>query len=285
MENQNQKNNPKKHLIISLSIIGAALVVAIIIAVIAIVGKLKNTIDGKNPEELYASISSSVYSTDNYQMTFKKVGKGILIGNEVDIELEEDIRVDGEDFYHKVTRTVKRTSGGKQEVINKTVRETTIIDGISYISITNGDKPAQKTKYEVGKEINSNRSEELMQSIVWKYEDLFENCDLKQTDGLYRVEMNKENASDLQFAKALTENAYSFFEDNGVEYLVESAPPKDFENYEYVIVYNSDGRPVSIDYKYDMGHGEFFDGNLKVEADFEYGTVKVEAPTDAESYQ
>ncbi|MBO5010641.1 MAG: hypothetical protein J6D20_08100 [Clostridia bacterium] len=284
MENQGQKKNPNKHLIISLSIIGAAVLVALIIAVVVIVSDLNNRIDGKNASELYASLESSVVSESNYSYTVQKIGKLMLFQNdgsiarEADIKNTEELRVDGSNLYYRKTITV--------DDITDTL-EMTIIDGTAYICTKS---TGEHDKFEKTQATSNNFRDSLttIDSLIWDYDDLFKQSDPVETNGVYLIEMNKELAlDDPAFIKAMKANAAVFIDDNitnEIERTLWKSCLKSFEAYDYDITYDGEGRPVSLSYGYAMGNGNMFVGDLAVTAGFEYGKAIISLPENVDYY-
>ena len=75
-----------------MSIIGVAFAVALVIGVIAIVGNLSNRINGKNPEKLYDSLTSTISSSGNYVINVQKSGSGTLfIGDSGDSKAIDEL--------------------------------------------------------------------------------------------------------------------------------------------------------------------------------------------------
>lgn len=281
-DNKKQTGGSRRHLIIALSIIGVALVVAVLIAVFAIVANLNNKVNGKNPTELYADVEQTVSSSTNYKVYARKTGGGaIMSGKDVfidaDIETVEEACVDGANFYYSKTLTIVRDNEK-----TTTTAKVTVADGVSYFYFLKDGGVATMTKAPVTA-ANQDQINRLVQSLIWDYDELFEDVKFEESNGLYKVEMNEENASDPEFAKALSTNAQMFFEDNMNQ--LKFGYPKDFEDYGYVIMYDDDGRPVSVSFEYIMGNSDFFVGELSVRAGFEYGTVEVTAPENAALYQ
>lgn len=293
MENNNQNTAVKRnnrHLIISLSIIGCAFIIALIIGVIAIIGNLGNRINGKNPEKLYDSMTSTISSSGNYVINVQKSGNGTLFHGDngeskaIDevITTNEVSMVDGDNVYYK--KTLKRVSAGEETT---TTLEIVVVDGVKYFRYIVPGKPAQKYRSTV---VNNDYKEatELLDALVWEYDDLFDDVKLESISGGKKAQMNKEEVKgDPEFNEALTYNAQCFFADNaGTNGAVLSGLPiKFFEDYDYSVVYDSDGRAVAVAYSYAMGNGNFFAGDLSLEATVSYGNARVSAPQDAEEYQ
>ncbi len=293
MENNKQNAAVKRnnrHLLISLSIIGVAFLVALIIGVVAIVGNLSNRIAGKTPEKLYESLTSSISASGNYVINVQKSGSGTLFhgdsGTEKAIDevinTDETSIVDGDNVYYK--KTLKRVTAG---VETTTTLEIIVIDGVKYFKYIVPGKPVQKYRSVVSSN-DYKEATELLDALVWEYDDLFDDVDLTKVTGGKKADMNKEETvGDPDFLTALTYNAQSFFADNaGANGAVLSGLPiKYFEDYDYTVVYDSKGRAVAVAYAYAMGNGNFFAGDLSLEATVTYGNARVTAPTDADDYQ
>lgn len=285
MENQGQKKNPNKHLIISLSIIGAAVLVALIIAVAVIVSDLNKRIDGKNASELYADLESSVVSEENYSYSVQKIGKLQLFANdgsvarEADISNAEELKVDGNNLYYRRTITVDDIS---------TTMEMTIIDGTAYICTK---ATGEYDKFEKAQATSTNFRDSLttIESLIWDYDDLFKQSNPVEKNGVYFIEMNKElSLDDPALAKAMKANASIFIDDNitnEIERTLWKGCLKSFEAYDYNISYDESGRPVSLSYGYAMGNGNMFVGDLSVTAGFEYGNAIITVPENAADYK
>ncbi len=294
MENQAQKKNPSKHLIISLSIIGAAVLVALIIAVVAIVGDLNNRIDGKNASELYADLESSVISESNYSYVIERKGSGMLLTSnagvavKADIEkVVEEVAVNGDAFYYSKTLTATQKSpNSSDEVTTTTTLKITVVDGIRYYYYGATGSAAVMLKSLA----TSNDFKETLtaiKSIVWDYDDLFNKSNMVENNSGHLFEMNKELAlDDPALIKALKDNAEMFFTDNARSdvYPYINMSLKDFEEYDYAVTYDDSGRPVSVVYDYTMGNGNLFVGDLSVTAGFKYGNATVAVPENADDY-
>ena len=273
-----------------MSIIGVAFAVALVIGVIAIVGNLSNRINGKNPEKLYDSLTSTISSSGNYVINVQKSGSGTLfIGDSGDskaideiLDTDEVSMVDGDNVYYK--KTLKRVSSG---VETTTTLEIVVVDGVKYFKYIVPGKPAQKYRSNVVSKDYKDATE-LLDTLVWDYDDLFDDVKLESVSGGKKADMNKEEAAgDPDFWAALTYNARCFFMDNAGENgtVLSGLPIKFFEDYDYSAVYDSEGRAIAVAYSYVMGNGNFFAGDLSLGATVSYGNAKVSAPADADDYQ
>ncbi len=288
MENQNQSVKPQnknKHLIIALSIIGAALIVALIIATVAIVGNLNSQVNGKDAEKLYASIESAIAGENNYHYIIERGGSGIVTGIETDgtkelsaqITSREEIKADGDDFYYERALTVNGIT---------TTYKVTIVNGSGYIY--NGTT-GERTLVENASSDDFVKTVDVLKSVLWNYKSLFENSKIEKDGSAYKVNMDYDySLDDPALVNALRENAQSFFKDYAGQYgdlfTLFVLDLQSFENYDYSVKYDEKGRPLAIDYEYDMGKASLFVGELSVNAEFAYGTASVEAPEDKNTY-
>lgn len=300
MENQNQnptpiqKKNPHKHLIIALSIIGVAVLVALIIAVGAIVSDINNQINGKNTVELYEDFESAVLNENNYKYVIEREGRGALFTDQGDeavkavIKVVEEVMVDGDDFYYSQTLTTTQKAPNSSDAITATQTfKLTVIDGTKYYYSLGTNDSAPIMVKSTSSSADFEQVEAAVKSIVWKYDKLFKKSDIVEKDGGYRVEMNKDLALDDPALKnALRANAETFFESYARSdvYPYLNMGLNAFEEYDYVVTYDESGRPISVVYDYLMGNGNLFAGDLSVTAEFEYGNASVEAPENADDY-
>ena len=302
MENNNQ-NTPvseskrpfvlvlstSKHLVISLSIIGVTVVVALVFAVIAIIGNSQNRINKKNPEQLYDSLVSSVESSGNYPVNIHKWGSGTLFSDSaandkaIDevIETDEVGMVDGNNVYYK--KTLKRVSDGKETT---TTLEITVVGGVKYYRYIAPGKPAQKYRSLVTND-DYKEATELLSALIWEYGDLFDDVKLEDVPGGKKANMNMDEVKDdPAFNAALTRNAQEFFADNAGTNgaMLAQLPIQYFDDYNYSVIYNSDGRATAVEYSYAMGNGNYFAGDVSLTAGLSYGSAVITAPADADDY-
>ena len=190
--------------------------------------------------------------------------------------------VDGNNVYYK--KTLKRVSGGAETT---TTLEIIVADGVKYFKYIVPGKPAQKYRSAVVSNDYKDATE-LLDALVWDYDDLFDDVKLESVSGGKKADMNKEEAAgDPDFWSALTYNARSFFMDNAGENgtVLSTLPIKFFEDYDYSVVYDTEGRAIAVAYSYAMGNGNYFAGDLSLGATVTYGNARVEAPADADDYQ
>lgn len=278
------------HLLISLGIVGAGLLVALIIGIVILVGGFGNGINGKSPEKLHDDFCGTVVDSNNYTVVSQKTANGALTqaGENLNVEITEEARRDGNNvFYRKMKKIVYKSTSKSVEQTITSITEITVIDGVAYVSqVENGavvrmKRMAVSSDYEGGKKI--------IDALLWDFDGLFEDSDIKKVGDGYKVSVdNQKFSGDKTFKNFLRANVIDVYNEAGTDkgtffaFFVSDA--YDYE-YNYDVTYDGKGSPSLLEYEYVFGNGNFFVGSVGARAEITYGSSDVSLPQNPDQYQ
>ena len=278
------------HLLIALGIVGTGLLATLIIGIVIMVGGFANGVNGKSPEKLHDDFCGAVVDSDNYTVVSQKTASGALTqaGENLNLEITEEARRDGNNvFYRKMKKIVYKSTSKNVEQTITSITEITVIDGVAYVSqVENGavvrmKRAAVSGDYEGAKEI--------IDALLWDFDGLFDESDIKQVSGGYKVSVdNQKFSGNKAFKSFLRENTIDVYNEAGTDkgsffgFFVNEA--YDYE-YNYDVTYDSQGKPSLLDYEYVFGNGNLFVGSVGARAEITYGSSEVSLPQNADQYQ